>query len=386
MSGPTGKAFSTPDGSSRYLKAALRTFVEASSPTPSNPPAPAAAVHAPTALRGLFVLAIFYTIYLTRSLLLPIVLATLLTYLLAPLVRGMQRIRVPRALGAAFVVLGLLAGAGFGVSSLLEPAAGWLEKAPTSFEILQHRIRPLKEPVRKVSAASAEIEKITVVESEEEPTVKVKEKPLLAQILSQTPLMLAGVLTTVILLYFLLTYEDRMLRNVIRVMPTLRDKQRAAAIARDINLHVSRYLFTVTLINAGLGVAVGTAMSLLGLPNPLLWGVLAAVLNFVPYLGAITGIMVMGLAAILSYESLGWAMVFPAVYFALTTLEGNFVTPMILGRSFTLNPVFLVFGLLFWTWLWGIPGTLLAVPILVTFQIFCTHIERLHPLRDLLET
>lgn len=355
-------------------------------PTPIDeleavPPAPPPT---PTALRGLFLLAVFYTIYLTRSLLLPIVLATLLTYLLAPVVRLLARTRLPRAAGAALVVAGLLSLVGFGFSTLVEPAAGWLEKAPVSFQILQHRVRPLREPVRKMTEASAQIEKMTAV-TEEETEVKLKKTPLIDQAFAQTPAFLASLLTTIILLYFLLTYEDRLLRNVIRVMPTLRDKQKAAAIARDINLHVSRYLFTITLINAGLGVAVAVAMSLLGLPNPMLWGVLAALLNFVPYLGAITGVLVMGLAAMLSYDSLGWAMVFPAVYFALTVLEGNFVTPMILGRSFTINPIFLVFGLLFWTWLWGIPGTLLAVPILVTFQIFCTHIERLHPFRDLLE-
>ncbi len=337
-----------------------------------------------TALRGLFLLAVFYTIYLTRSLLLPVVLATMLTYLLVPLARLGSKIRMPRPLSSALIVMGLLAALGFGFSSLVEPAAGWLEKAPVSFELLQQRIRPLKDPVKKMTQASAEIEKITQVESEE-PAVKVKKKPMLDDILEATPAFLASFVTMIILLFFMLSYEDQFLRNVVRVMPTLRDKHRAANIARDINRQVSRYLFTITAINVGLGVCVAAAMSLLGLPNPMLWGVMATVLNFVPYVGALTGVVVMGLAAILSYPSIGWAMVFPATYFALTTIEGNFVTPMILGRSFTMSPIFVIFGVLFWTWLWGIPGTLLAVPILVTFQIFCTHIEKLHPFRDLME-
>lgn len=337
-----------------------------------------------TAIRGLFLLAIFYTLFLTRSLLLPVVLATLLTYLLAPLVRIGAKAHVPRLLSSAIIVLGLLAALGYGFSSLVEPAAGWLEKAPVSFELLQKKIRPLKDPVKKVTAASAEIEKITQVEADG-PTVKVKEKPMLNNLLAATPAFLASLVTTIILLFFLLSYEDHLLRNVIRVMPTLHDKHRAISIARDINHHVSRYLFTITVINIGLGICVAIAMYLIGLPNPMLWGVMAAVLNFVPYIGALTGMVVMALAAILSYDSIGWAMVFPATYFALTTIEGNFVTPMVLGRSFTMSPIFVIFGVLFWTWLWGIPGTLLAVPILVTFQIFCTHIVKLHPFRDLME-
>ncbi len=363
-------------------KILLRLDNPVSSDPAEDDPLPAPQVS--TAQRGLFLLAVFYTIYLTRSLLLPVVLATMLTYLLAPVVRLGSKLRLPRALSAAVIVLGLLAALGFAFSTLVEPAAGWLEKAPVSFKLLQKRIRPLKDPVKKVTEASAEMEKITQVETDA-PAVQVKEKPMIDKLMESTPAFLAGLLTTIILLFFMLSYEDQFLRNVIRVMPTLKDKQRAANIARDINRHVSRYLLTITAINAGLGVCVGLAMWALGLPNPMLWGVLAALLNFVPYLGAITGIVIMGLAAVLSYPSFAWAMVFPATYFVLTTIEGNIVTPMILGRSFTMSPIFIIFGLLFWTWLWGIPGTLLAVPILVTFQIFCTHIEKLRPFRELME-
>jgi predicted PurR-regulated permease PerM len=169
------------------------------------------------------------------------------------------------------------------------------------------------------------------------------------------------------------------------VMPTLGDKKRAVRIAHDIGAHVSRYLLTVTAINICLGIIVGLTLLALGMPNPGLWGALACVLNFVPYVGAITGVVALALAALLSFDNLAWALVFPAAYFALTAIEGNFVTPLILGRSFTLNPIVLVLGLLFWTWMWGIPGTLLAVPIVVTFRIFCEHIDSLAPLRDLLD-
>jgi predicted PurR-regulated permease PerM len=185
-----------------------------------------------------------------------------------------------------------------------------------------------------------------------------------------------------ILLYFLLAYDGVFLGKLIKLLPTLSDKKRAVLIAHEIEAQISRYLFTVTLINLCLGTAVGTAVGLLGLPNPMMWGALVAGLNFVPYLGALTGIILMTLGAALSFSSLSYALIFPGVYFLLATLEGNFITPFVMGRSLTLNPVLVLLSLMFWGWMWGIAGILLAVPILATFKIFCSHIEQMEPLAE----
>ncbi|HEV8422332.1 MAG TPA: AI-2E family transporter, partial [Chthoniobacterales bacterium] len=123
-------------------------------------------------------------------------------------------------------------------------------------------------------------------------------------------------------------------------------------------------------------------VGLLGLPNPMMWGAMVAALNFIPYLGALTGIILMTLGAVLSFDSLGYALIFPAAYFVLATLEGNFITPFVMGRSLTLNPVLVLLSLTFWGWMWGIVGILLAVPILATFKIFCSHIQTMEPLAE----
>jgi predicted PurR-regulated permease PerM len=185
-----------------------------------------------------------------------------------------------------------------------------------------------------------------------------------------------------ILLYFLLAYDGVFLAKLIKLMPTLSDKKRAVSIAHEIEGQVSRYLFTITLINCCLGVAVGTAVGFLGMPNPFMWGVMVAILNFIPYLGALTGIVLMTLAAMLSFPSASYALLFPAAYFILASLEGNFITPMVMGRSLTLNPVLVLLSLTFWGWMWGIVGIILAVPILAAFKIFCSHIEPMEPLAE----
>ncbi len=336
------------------------------------------------ATTGLFLLAVFYTIYFIRSLLLPIVLALLLSYLLRPVIRGLAKAKIPPLVGSAFLLLSLVGLTGYGVSFLAAPASGWLEKAPYSLRELQHKLVPFKRPMEKVARASGAIENLTATEDKQAkpPTVEVKKEPLTQRLMVQTPELLIGALTTLILLYFLLAYDGVFLAKVIKLMPTLSDKKRAVSIANEIEAQISRYLFTVTLINCGLGIAVGTVVGLLGLPNPLMWGAMVALLNFVPYIGALTGIICMTLGAVLSFDSLGYAMLFPLSYFVIATLEGNFITPFVMGRSLTLNPVLVLLSLTFWGWMWGIIGIILAVPILAAFKIFCSHIEPMEPLAE----
>jgi predicted PurR-regulated permease PerM len=188
----------------------------------------------------------------------------------------------------------------------------------------------------------------------------------------------------VILLYFLLAYDEIFLGKLIKVTPRLADKKRALLIAREIEHSISRYLLTVTCINIGLGLVVGTAVGFLGMPNPVLWGAMATMLNFVPYLGATIGITAITLGAVLSFDSLSWALMIPGAYLIIAVLEGNFITPMILGRSLTLNPIVIVLALMFWGWMWGIVGAILAVPILATFKIFCDHVDPLRPVGEFL--
>jgi predicted PurR-regulated permease PerM len=336
------------------------------------------------ALTGLFVLAVFYTTYFMRAMLLPLVLAILLSYLLAPLVRLLVRIRVKAPFGAAVVLFSLLGLVIYATSRLAEPATGWLEKAPYSLQQLKQKLLPLKKPIEKVARAGDEIEKLTSPDEAPAKTVVVKHSALTEAFLTQTPEFIASSVVMFILLYFLLAYDGVFLAKITKSIPRLTDKKRAVSIVREIEMQISRYLLTITLINIGLGAAVGLTVYFLGLPNPIMWSVLVAVLNFVPYLGATTGIVCMTLGAVLSFDSLGYAMVFPASYLLLAALEGNFITPMVLGRSLTLNPVVILIALIFWGWMWGISGMILAVPILATFKIFCDHIEPMAPIAELI--
>jgi predicted PurR-regulated permease PerM len=335
------------------------------------------------ALTGLFILAVFYTIYFMRSILLPIVLALLLSYLFRPIVRGLAKLKIPLSVSAAIILIGLLAFVGYGISALATPAVGWLQKAPAGLTELEHKLLPVKKSVAQVTQATGEIEKLATTNAETT-TVEVKRHSIAEMFFMRTPEFIASAVLLSILLYFLLVYDQVFIAKLVKLLPTLSDKKTAVGIAHDIESQVSRYLFTITAINACLGLAVGTAVGLLGLPNPVMWGVMVALLNFVPYLGALTGIICMTIGAVLSFDSLGYALIFPAVYLAIGTLEGSFITPWVMGRSLTLNPVIILLSLTFWGWMWGIVGIILAVPILAAFKIFCAHIKPMEPLAEFL--
>jgi len=335
------------------------------------------------ALTGLFVLAVFYTIYFMRSILLPIVLALLLSYLLRPIVRGLAGLKIPLSVGAALLLIGFFGLIGYGISVLATPTVEWLQKAPAGFAELQHKLLPVKKSVAQVTQATGEIEKLASANAEIK-AVEVKRHPITETLFMRTPEFIASAILSLILLYFLLVYDQAFIAKLVKLLPTLSDKKTAVGIAHDIEEQISRYLFTVTAINVCLGVAVGTAVGLLGLRNPVMWGVMVALLNFVPYLGALTGIICMTIGAALSFDSLEYAFVFPAVYLSFGVLEGSFITPWIMGRSLTLNPVIILLSLTFWGWMWGIVGIILAVPILAAFKILCAHIKPMEPLAEFL--
>ncbi|MGH7570579.1 MAG: AI-2E family transporter [Gemmatimonadota bacterium] len=339
------------------------------------------------ALSGIFVLLVLYTLYFARDFVLPVVLALLLTFLLAPVVRALGRMRVPPSIGAGLVILALLSAVVYGGYSLSGPAAAWVERAPQGMRRVEQRIREIQRPVEEVRQAAEQVEQQVeeMAGGGRQPReVQVEGETLTGAVLSQTQSFLAGAVVMTILLFFLLASGDLFLRKLVRVLPRLSDKKAAIEIARATEEHISRYLVTVTLINAGLGVAVGFAMKLAGMPNPVLWGVAAGLMNFVPYLGALATLGMITLVSLLTFEGLGRALVAPGLYLGLNALEGYLITPMLLGRRLLLNPVVIFLGIIFWGWLWGIPGALLAVPILATFKIFCDHIEPLSPIGEFL--
>jgi predicted PurR-regulated permease PerM len=336
------------------------------------------------ALVGLFVLAVLYTLHLAQEFFLPIVLALLLDFLLSPLVRGLRKLRIPEPIGAGIVMLGLLGAVATGVWYLSGPASEWLSRAPESMATVQGKLETLRRPVEQVTQAAEQVEAATEVQGESTQQVEIKGPSLTSQLFGGTTAFLSAATVIIFLTYFLLAVGDLFLQKLVTVLPQFKDKKKAVTIARETEAQISTYLFTATLVNLGVGVVTAIALTLIGMPNPVLWGVVAAVLNFVPYVGAAANMAILGLAALLAFESTGDALLVPAVFFGINLIEGNLVTPMILGSRMRLNTVALFIGLIFWWYLWGIPGAILAVPIMAAIKIMCDHIEPLAPVGEFL--
>lgn len=339
------------------------------------------------ALSGLFILAVFYTLYVGREFFLPVILAFLFSLLLGPAVRGLKRIKIPEPMGAALVLSFLLAVVSYGVYRLSGPATTWIETAPQSLRRIESKLRQIKKPVDQVSKATEQVEKLASVGTGEKVQKVQLERPgLLDVIFSGTQAFLAQAIVMLILLYFLLASGDLFLRKIVTVLPRLEDKKMAVDISRQMEADISMYLFTVTIISVGEGAAVGLAMYFIGLPNPLLWGVMAGILNFIPYLGSLVGVVVLTLVALLSFESIGHILLVPAAYLVIDFVEAYLVSPFVLSKRLTLNPVVLFIWLLFWGWLWGAAGALMAIPLLASFKIVCDHIEALQPVGEFIST
>jgi predicted PurR-regulated permease PerM len=362
---------------------------------PGSEPQLAEAVAAPVAKTTLvhivlIVLGVIVFLYFARPVVLPVFLACVAGMTLKPLIRWSSCWHIPPALSAAVVLSLLVAGAIIGFIQFGRPALTWVNDAPQRMTELRQRFQKIFPRAAQLSQAAAAVNNLGATEEEKKeeqkkaPTVEVKDSRGTSSILNWTGTLLAGAGETLVLLYLLLASGDLFLQKLVHVMPTLRDKKRAVEISHEIQQNISNYLFSVSLINLALGLVVSGGLYFMGVPNAMMWGAFVAVLNFVPYFGPVAGVIVLGAVGLLSFDTLWKGLLPPAWYLLLHVLEANLITPVLLGRRFTLNPVVIFVSLIFWTWLWGVPGALLSVPILVSIKVVCDRVPAMSSVSELL--
>jgi predicted PurR-regulated permease PerM len=331
-------------------------------------------------LMGIFVLLLFFVLYFTGEVVLPIIFAIILYLVLQPAMRGAAKLRIPKAVAALFIILVFFGGVGALGFTLSGPAAEWVAKAPDSLRRIEGRLFVFKQPIADLQSMSKQVEKIAEGPEMGSKPVTVAGPGVSRFLFIGTRTMLVGLGTTVVLLFFLLASGDLFLRRFVEILPTLSNKKQAVEISREIESNISSYLATISLMNLGVGILTGIAAYLCGLSDLILWGTIAFLLNFVPILGPLCGMVILLLAGLLTFDVL-WQAVLPAgIYLIIHIVEGEIVTPMLLARRFILNPVLVIISIIFWYWMWGIAGALLAVPLLATVKIVC---DRIRPLMAL---
>ena len=323
-----------------------------------------------------------------REFLVPVFAAILLALVFRPVRRALNRMGLSDALAALVITGALVGGLVALVAALSQPVSTWIENAPRIAFQIERKLESLQGTMEAVNEAARQIDELaegsdvstdiaaSSVSGEQSVQIEVTEDQpgLAARIASTAPLVVGQIAFTLALLFFVLASGDLFRQRVVEVIPSFRDKRRAMAIANDIERRLGHYLFTITVINAGLGVVVGLGMWAIGMPDPLLLGVAAFLLNYMPYVGAVVGTIATTMIGLVALPDLWMAALAGGIYFTATTLEGQFVTPWFVGRSLRLNPVVVFLSVAFWAWLWSVVGMVIAVPMLVVLRVFSEHV------------
>ena len=330
-------------------------------------------------LQFLVVVALFVTAYFAKDLLLPIVLGFLLALTLSPVGRALARLGVPHAVSGVL----LITATGVLILAIIGGSAGtvalWSDEIPGMTTEIQQKLRGMTEAVDTVRKATDGVDQMGPKneDGQEVQEVVVKQPTLLDSAFNTVTSFGATFAVTMVLAMFLLSSGQLFYRKLVQAFPTMTGKKRALTTVYNVEKRVSRYLLTITLINAGLGLCVGVYLMILGMPAAYIWGIAAFLLNFLPYVGGVIGMLLVGAFALTTFDTVGYALLAPLGYFVCTTFEGQFITPYMVGKSLAMNTVAVFLTVVLWGWLWGIPGALVAVPFLVVFKVICENFEPL---------
>jgi len=323
-----------------------------------------------TSLRLLLVGAIGTLLYFAHVAFVPVALALLLALVLSGPVEVLHGWRVPRSVSAALLMAGILGTLVALVNFLSLPAQQWFAAAPHTLRVIEKKIRPLEQIISRVDELRNSAGNIgNSAHSAPQPAVAAPEESAPALLLDATRGAVLSSVTVIILTLFLLAGGPPMLARMTSAFASDLTSTHIINVIEKVRNEVGRFYVTTALINVGLGIATAVAMMLLGMPNPLLWGTMAAILNFIPYAGSTATLVILTVVAIVSFNDLGHVLAVSGSYLAVATLEGQFVQPLLVGRRLQLNPMLVFLALWFGGLFWGVAGIILATPTLVALKV-----------------
>jgi predicted PurR-regulated permease PerM len=358
---------------------------------------PAAVGGGSATLRVLAFAALGALLYFAHAAVVPIVLAILFSLILSTPVEALHRRGLPRSAAAILVLFVLVTIVGTTVDLLWTPAQTWWASAPQTILTIEKKIRPASRLVNRVEmltdragqitqAAGAPTPKATVVAAPAAAAASPAQPPanVAVVVLDEMRSVLISSVTVIIATLFSLAGGPPMLARMTAALAKDLNSSHTLKVIDGVRAEVSRYYVSIALINAGLGVATAAVTMLLGMPNPLLWGAVAALLNFVPYVGPATTLILLSVVAFVTFDSVGHVFAVAGSFLALSTVEGQVVQPLVVGQRLELNPLIVFLALWFWGWFWGIPGIIIAVPSLVALKVVAEHSKNGKPLEEFL--
>ena len=321
---------------------------------------------------GLF-LALPFVLSIGSVVFLPLVTALILTIILSPLADKLSALGVPNVLASFVAILVLIAVLILAGLLILQPAVTLFDSLPAILDQLGQRFSELQRQFYWLGQANRRIAELTGQSGRE---VVIATPSVIEQFAYATPSVILETLLTFLMTFFMVEARVRMRRRLLLERSDFGASIKAARVIREVQDRVAAYILTVTWINAGVGVIVALGAWAFGLEAPVMWGGLAAILNFLPYIGPLAMVGILALFGVGTAETVLLGIIPAAAYLGLHTIESNVVTPSILGARFTMNPVLILLALSYFTWIWGVFGGLLSVPILLTLTAFFDHVGR----------
>lgn len=316
----------------------------------------------------LAILASLYTLYLAKTLFLTIIIALFIALFCDPLVSRLEKLKIPRGIGALLTMISISTCLFLAVSMLKPSAQVWITKMPAIMDQMS----------QSINEATNTIENNTAVDNVENPTSHINRStfmPLLKSIFFATPVFLAQSMAAMFMIYFFLVYGQIILLRLIQIKSTFGEKRNVVELFSTIQKELSKYVLTITVINVCLGLSVGVLFYAFGIEDAFLWGAMAAALNFTPYLGPLISACIFSLVSYIQFEQVHMALLIPALYLGINLIESQFITPTFLGSNLNLNPLIVFVWLLIWGWIWGAFGMLIGVPLLVCLSIYLEKTE-----------
>lgn len=343
-------------------------------PAPSPHAQRLAALRGNARLLGVLVLGVvLYTCYFASSLILPIVVAAFFATLLSPLIRRAPLRWLPRALAALLLVGGLLGTIGALGTFIAGPAGDWVRKVPFVMREAAPKLKEMIRPLHEATRAGVSFDALTGENQDNVERVVIR--PPQADLLSATPRVLGSLLAVILLTFTFLVYGDNVLNKLLALRPTRAHRKLTSEIVDQIQSDLSRYTVTISATSFLLGIATAGWLAWLGVEDPLLWGVVAAVLNLTPFIGPLVVSLLLALVGLSEFDTMGAAMLPAAGFLLLHGLESQLLTPLVLGRTMHINPLAIILWLMLWGWLWGVLGLLVAVPMLVCLKIVASRVR-----------
>lgn len=335
-------------------------------------------------LKLLAFLAACFIFYIAHPILFPLLLSFFLYSLLSPIMQFLLLLKIPRILASGIITISLLGFISLAISILMGPASQWIDKAPQNFDIIENKFSFIKKPLGKLNEVVTSAKNITVGKQEHPVEVRTEATNIGYSLFDLTSNAIFMIFLTSVFLFFFLIYIKTVFEKLAQIS-TYRQTTIAHNFFLTVQSEISIYLITFTIICICLGIAIATELYFLGVPNAILWGVMATCVNFIPYIGPAIGIAVVFFVSLLTFDGLFQILLPPLFYFLTVVLEGQILTPILIGHRMNLNPLIVFFSIVFWAWLWGISGALLSIPLLGLVKILMAHIPSLSKYSLLLE-